>query len=411
MEPYSAAVIGGGPAGLFCAVRAAGDGRRILVLEKMPSPGRKLLLAGSGQCNLTQAGDIKAFTSRYGDNGAFLKPALMSFGNSELISFFEERGLATAAEPDGKVFPKSRKASDVLDILLAACADAKVTISGGSPVLGVSFADGLFQIRTSQAIFPAKRAVIATGGITYPGTGSTGDGLKFASEFGHTVTETAPALCAVQIKDYPFSALAGISFVDRTISLVRDGRRVRRYSGDLLFTHSGLSGPGILDFSRFIKAGDTLEIAFVPGLTPEAIEEGLLGQIAASGQSRIATILAAFDLPERFVKKLLTEAGLGPELTGAHLSKPGRIALVKRLTGWPLVVSRLGGLKEAMVTRGGVSLAEVNPKTMESRLVPGLFFIGEVLDIDGDTGGYNLQAAFSTAALAAKQLVKSSPVK
>jgi hypothetical protein len=365
-----------------------------------------LLLAGSGQCNLTQAGDIKAFFAHYGDNGAFLKPALMSFGNRDLISFFEKRGLAMAAEPDGKVFPKSRQASDVLDVLLAACADAKLKIRGGSPVLGVSVVDGLFQIRTAQATYPAKRVVIATGGLTYPGTGSTGDGLKFARELGHQVTETAPALCAVQIKDYPFSDLAGISFTDRTISLVRDGHRVRRHTGDLLFTHTGLSGPGILDFSRFIKAGDTLEIAFAPGLTPEAIEEGLLGQIAAAGQRLVATALAAFELPERFVKKLLTEAGLDPELTGAHLSKPGRTALVKRLTAWPLVVSRLGAVHEAMVTRGGVSLAEVNSKTMASKLVPGLFFIGEVLDIDGDTGGYNLQAAFSTAALAAKQLAK-----
>jgi len=405
MVPYSTVVIGGGPAGLFCALRAAGDGRRVLVLEKKPSPGRKLLRAGSGQCNLTQAGDIKAFFTHYGDNGAFLKPALMSFGNKELISFFEERGLAMAAEPDGKVFPKSRKASDVLDILLAACADVQVGIRGGSPVLGIAFAEGLFQIRTAEAVFPARQAVIATGGITYPGTGSTGDGLKFARELGHRVTETGPALCAVRIKDYPFSDLAGISFPGRTISLVRDGRRISRHNGDLLFTHSGLSGPGILDFSRFIKAGDTLEIAFVPGLTPEAIEENLIGKIAASGQRRIATILAAFDLPERFVKKLLTEAGLDPELTGAHLSKPGRTALIHRLTGWQLVVSRLGGLQEAMVTRGGVSLAEVNPKTMESRLVQGLFFVGEVLDIDGDTGGYNLQAAFSTAALTAKQLL------
>jgi predicted Rossmann fold flavoprotein len=406
MEAYSAAVIGGGPAGLFCALRAAGDGRRVLVLEKKPTPGRKLLLAGSGQCNLTQAGDIREFFSHYGDNGAFLKPALMGFGNKDLISFFEKRGVPMAKEPDGKVFPRSRKASDVLDVLTAACAEAKVKIRGGSPVLGISIADGLFQIRTTQVIYPAKRAVIATGGITYPGTGSTGDGYRLAAELGHTVTETGPALCAVQIQDHPFTDLAGISFPDRTVSLIRDGRRVRRHIGDLLFTHTGLSGPAILDFSRFLKAGDTLEIAFVRELTPEAVEEGLLGQIAAAGQQMIATALAAFDLPERFVKKILTEAGLSPDLTGAHLTKPGRMALLKRLTAWPLVVSRLGPLHEAMVTRGGVALAEVNPKTMESRLVPGLFFAGEVLDIDGDTGGYNLQAAFSTAALAARQIVK-----
>jgi hypothetical protein len=197
-----------------------------------------------------------------------------------------------------------------------------------------------------------------------------------------------------------------MSFPGRTITLIRDGKTVRRHTGDLLFTHDGLSGPGIIDFSRFIRAGDTLAVAFLPGRSAEAIEAALRERIAASGRRRMATILTELDLPERFVKKLLASAGLDPELTGAHLAKPGRAALLKLLAGWPLGVSKLGGIHEAMATRGGVSLDEVNPKTMESRLVPGLFFIGEVLDIDGDTGGFNIQAAFSTAATAARQIAK-----
>ncbi|MDD8026392.1 MAG: NAD(P)/FAD-dependent oxidoreductase [Acidobacteriota bacterium] len=404
MNPCSVAVIGGGPAGLFCALRAAGSGRRVIVLEKKASPGRKLLLSGSGQCNLTHDGDIGSFLSRYGDNGGFLKPALMNFGNRDLIAFFEERGVPTAVESDGKVFPASRKAADVLNALTAACSASGVEIRSGDPVVEIAIHSGRFLVRTDGTSYAADRTVIATGGITYPATGSTGGGYAMARGLGHRVTETGPALCAVQIKDHPFSDLAGISFRDRTISILRDGRRVRRHTGDLLFTHAGLSGPGILDFSRFIRAGDTLEISFLPDFTPETIEEALLGWITEAGQRKIGTILAAHDLPERFAHKLLAAAGLDPDSTGAHLTKTDRAALIKLLTGWPLAVSQLGSIHEAMITRGGVTLDEVNPKTMESRLVPRLFFVGEVLDIDGDTGGYNLQAAFSTAALAAKRI-------
>ncbi len=403
MNTYSVAVIGGGPAGLFCALRAAEGGLRVVVLEKKAAPGRKLLLSGSGQCNITHDGEIETFLSHYGDNGGFLKPALMNFGSRDLMAFFEERGVPMAVEPGGKVFPASRKAADILDALLAACASAGVAIRCGDPVIEVAIHGRGFLVRTGGASYTAERAVIATGGITYPGTGSTGGGYAMARGLSHRVTETGPALCAAQIQDHPFSDLAGISFPERTVAIVREGRTIRRHTGDILLTHSGLSGPGILDFSRFIRAGDTLEIAFLPGFSPEAMEEALLGRIAESGLRRIGTILAAFDLPERFVQKLLAAAGVDPELTGAHLSKPDRASLIRLLTGWPLVVSRLGSPHEAMATRGGVALDEVNPKTMESRLAPRLFFIGEVLDIDGDTGGYNLQAAFSTGYVAGEE--------
>lgn len=406
MEKYSLVVIGGGPAGLFCALRAAGNGRRILILEKKPHPGRKLLLSGLGQCNITHDEDSGSFLSHYGDNGRFLKPALMNFQNRDLISFFTERGLPLMTEPGGKVFPRSRKASEILDILVKECAAAHVEIRCEDPVLEVSARDEGFSIRTDRAAYRAGQLVIATGGITYPATGSTGDGYVFARTLGHSVTEVSPALAAVTIEDYRFSDLAGISFADVIISLYRAGQKVKRHTGDLLLTHSGLSGPGILDFSRFIRPGDTLRISFLSGLDHRKVKETLLKRISAAGNARVRTVLTAYDLPERFVNRLLTLARIDSDLTGAHLPKKDRSALIELLTGCPFVVGRLGGIQEAMVTRGGVSLAEIDPKTMESRLVPGLFFVGEVLDIDGDTGGYNLQAAFSTAALAARRIVE-----
>ena len=412
MDKYSLVVIGGGPAGLFCALRAAGNGRRILILEKKAHPGRKLLLSGLGQCNITHDEDIGSFLSHYGDNGRFLKPALMNFQNLDLISFFTERGLPLMTEPGGKVFPRSRKSSEILDILVKDCAAARVEIRCGNPVLEVSVWDDGFSIRTDQGTYRGDQLVIATGGLTYPATGSTGDGYVFARTLGHSVTEVSPALAAVTIQDYRFSDLAGISFPDVIISLYCAGQKVRRHTGDLLLTHSGLSGPGILDLSRFIRPGDTLKVSFLPSVDHQKVRETLLSRISASGKARVRTVLTGFDLPERFVNKLLTLAGIGSELTGAHLSRKDRSALIELLTGCPFVVGRLGGVHEAMVTRGGVSLAEIDPKTMESRLVPRLFFVGEVLDIDGDTGGYNLQAAFSTAALAARTIAghSSGPV-
>jgi predicted Rossmann fold flavoprotein len=401
---YALVVIGGGPAGLFCALRAAGNGKKILLLEKNPTVGRKLMLSGSGQCNITHAGDILSFLSHYGDNGRFIKPALLNFQNRDLLSFFSERELPLAAESGGKIFPVSRQAGDILDILVRECSARKVEIRCGDPVLEVASREGVFLIGTDRGAFRAGQVAIATGGITYPLTGSTGDGFKFAKNLGHRVTETGPALTAVVIKDYPFSDLPGISFADVKISLIRAGRKLRQHSGDVLFTHQGLSGPGILDFSRYFRQGDTLRISFLPGVDLSQAKEILIARINAAGNRQVKKILAAFDLPDRFVRKLLDLAGIRQDQIGAHLSRETRSALLKLLTEYPFTVSRLGGVHEAMVTRGGVALDEINPKTMESRIIPGLFFIGEILDIDGDSGGYNLQAAFSTADLAAKRL-------
>jgi hypothetical protein len=402
---YALIVIGGGPAGLFCALRAALNGQKTLLLEKNPFLGRKLLLSGSGQCNITHEGDILSFLDHYGDKGRFIKPALLNFQNQDLIEFFSDREVPLATEPGGKVFPVSRRADSILDVLVRECSARKVEIRYSDPVLGIAICEGGFLIKTGMKTFRAKHVAIATGGITYPQTGSTGDGLKFAKSLGHRVTEVGPALTSVSIKDYPFASLSGISFSDVTISLVRANRKVRQHSGDLLFTHGGLSGPGILDFSRHIRPRDTLRISFLPGVDLQQAQAILLARLNAPENRQVRKILAAFDLPDRFVRKLLDLAGIRHDQTGAHLSRDARSILCDLLTGFPFVVKRLGGIAEAMVTRGGVELAEINLKTMESRLIPGLFFIGEVLDIDGDSGGYNLQAAFSTAALAAKRMV------
>ncbi|WP_343222850.1 NAD(P)/FAD-dependent oxidoreductase [Methanofollis formosanus] len=399
-------IIGGGPAGLFCAIHAAGEGRRVLVLEKKPSCGRKLLITGTGQCNLTHAGEVAGFFDHYGDHGKFLRPALRSFTNRDLVAFFEEHGLSTVTEQNGKVFPESRKAADVLTLLLDECRRMGVEIRCNEPVKEVAATENGFVVRTGAVSYPADALVVATGGVTYPATGSSGDGYAMARALGHTVTAIAPALAAVEVQDHPFADLAGISFEGLSISLFRENKKIREQTGDLLFTHAGLSGPGILHLSRYIAAGDVLRISFLPPTTREALAADLVEKTASNGNRLVRTVLNDYPLPDRFIRKLLHAAGIADDLTAAHLDKKARNRIVTHLIEWPLTVQAISGFDEAMVTRGGVSLDEVDPKSMTSKLVHGLYFIGEVLDIDGDTGGYNLQAAFSTAVAAARAIVR-----
>jgi hypothetical protein len=397
-------IIGGGPAGLFCALQAAGKGRAVVLFEKKPAPARKLLVAGSGQCNITHDGEIAGFFSRYGDHGAFLRPALLNFTNRDLIAFFADRGLLMQAEPGGKVFPETRRSADVLAVLLAECSARGVAIRCNEPVLAVERDGDGFLIRTGKAVVRAGVLVIATGGASYPATGSTGDGYAFARALGQPVTEVAPALTPVYVEDYPFTDLAGISFENITIAVYRGGRVVRRHTGDVLLTHTGLSGPGILDLSRFILPGDVLRVTFLDGANAEAVRKRVAGAVMEGGARQAKTALCDLALPERFVRRLLDLAGVPAGATCAHLQKKARDALVASVAEFPFTVARLGGFSLAMATRGGVALDGIDHKTMASRIVQNLYCIGEVLDIDGDTGGYNLQATFSTAALAARDI-------
>ena len=406
VEQYDIAVIGAGPAGLFCAIHAIKPGSRVLLLEKNLLPGAKLKISGTGQCNITHDGDIRTFFSRYGAHGQYLKPALLSFTNNALIRFFEERDLPLETTEGGKVFPVCRNANDVCDVLTRECLKRGVDMQCGERVHRVENTPLRFVLYTAGNTFSAKNLVITTGGASYPKTGSTGDGYRLASSLGHTITGIGPALTPLLIRNFPFADLAGMSFTGLPFSVWRDKRKIFEGRGDVLFTHTGLSGPGILDRSRDIQANDEIRLSFVGPVRQDVFAKEFQDSISRAPTREIKTIIAGFGVPERLARQLPDLAGILADSTGAHLTTAGRTRLIGLLTACPLVISALGDLSVAMVTRGGIALGEVNAKTMESKLVPGLFFAGEVLDIDGDTGGFNLQAAFSTGFLAAQGIHK-----
>ena len=414
IQDYDLIVVGAGPSGLFCAINSYQKDKKIIILEKKNSPGHKFLISGSGQCNITHAGEISDFLLHYGDHGRFLRPALLGFTNCDLISYFARSGLGMVQEKGGKVFPESMRSRDVLNVLTAQCREMGLEIKCGEAVKSISRIDNGFLVICPGGRYRSRLLVIATGGCSYPATGSSGDGFAFARSLGHSISEIGPALSPVIIKDYPFSDLAGLSFSDLKISLYRR-IKIKEHRGDILFTHDGLSGPGILDLSRYIQAGDMIKISFIPAERREELEKWLVEKSRNDGKKRLMSALAGMplSLPPglqisiRLTKRLLQISGIASDLQLSQLTREMRNRLIDNLTGLSLVVFDVCGFNAAMCTRGGVLTGEVNPKTMQSRLVSGLYLVGEVLDIDGDTGGYNLQAAFSTGMLAARS-IKSS---
>ena len=406
MEQHDVVVIGAGPAGLFCALQAACPGHRVLLLEKNPDPGAKLLLSGSGQCNITHSGEIRDFLSHYGDHGKQVRPALFGFTNRDLIEFFRTRGLAIMTDENGKVFPETHRSADVLALLMKECKERDVNLHCGEPATGVTWTTEGFEITTPKATYLSPVLVIAPGGASYPKTGSTGDGYRISASLGQPVTEIAPALTPLLIRNYPFAALSGISFECMQFSVWRTGKKIADHTGDVLFTHLGLSGPGVLDASRDIQPDDVIKLSFVGNMKFEEFAADLTHRVGENRNWQISTILAAYPIPERLNRKLLNLSGIPDDLKCNHFSAEQRSRLITNCTQFPLTVEAPGGFSVAMVTRGGVALEGINVKTLESKTVPNLYFAGEVLDIDGDSGGYNLQAAFSTGFLAARSIRK-----
>ena len=418
MDSYEVIVIGAGAAGVVAAAEAASRGRRTLLLEKNRRPGVKILMSGGTRCNLTHATDKWGIIRAYGEQGNFLHSALAALAPADLVALIEQEGVPTKVEETGKIFPVSNRATDVLDALLRRLERSGAELALAEAVTDIERHEGQFLAITPGRQIRAEKVVITVGGQSYPGSGTTGDGYGWAAALGHTIIPPLPALVPLTTSEPWVHGLSGVTVPDVSLLLhpqaespaggcgLRSKPQQRR--GSMLFTHFGLSGPVVLDISRHVTAlpdpfSAKLLVDFLPDQKSEPLDQELRKAAAADGKRQMAGVLST-RLPRRLVEALFTRAGLPLEIRGAEFSKLGRAALVRALKETAIPLSGTRGFAKAEVTAGGVSLDEIDSRTMESKIVPGLYFAGEILDLDGPIGGYNFQAAFSTGVLAGRSV-------
>ncbi|TGG88643.1 NAD(P)/FAD-dependent oxidoreductase [Geotoga petraea] len=387
---YDLIVIGTGPAGLFAAANI--KNKKVLILEKNKEIGKKLLVSGTGQCNLTHDGKIYEFFDKYGDKKNYMKKILKRFTNDEAINFFEERGLEFIKDKNGKYFPKSLKAKDVLNILIDEISKKGHEIKTDSKVVKIAKGDN-FRVFTKEEEYNSKAVLITTGGKSYPRLGTSGDGYKFAEYFGHSVVRPKPALTPVKIKNFNLQVLSGTSFKEAKVKI--KGKDVEN-TDDLLITHLGFSGPAIIDFSRYIDNNDVLQVSFLNFKNKEVFREDFWSKLKKYQNETIFSVLKKYDLTKKFILKMLNDLSISEKSFCGNINKDNRNNIVDYLIDHEYYVDELFGYDQAMVTAGGIDLKEIDVKTMMSKKVDGLFFAGEVLDVDGNTGGYNIQFALTT---------------
>jgi predicted Rossmann fold flavoprotein len=420
INTYDVVVVGAGAAGLLAATRSAERGRRTLLLEKNRKPGVKILMSGGTRCNITHKCEAAGIIAAFGSAGPFLHSPLAALGPQDLVDLLEAEALATKVEEGGKIFPQSDRAVDVLNALLRRFQRSGAELALGEPLNEIEQAAERFALTTSGRTIDCEKLILTTGGKSYPGCGTTGDGYRWLAELGHTIRRPRPALVPLTCDEAWVRDLKGITVPDVLVRVV-DPNRIelpkgkRRRSGlppgvlierrgSILFTHFGLSGPAVLDVSRaFTGAADprnlVLTIDFLPDADAARIEQQFRAIAAQEGKRMVAVIIAD-RLPRRLGDSLLTRAGIAPERRAAELSAIERGRLIDQLKRCEICISGSRGFEKAEVTAGGVALEEVDSRDMQSKLVPNLFLAGEILDLDGFIGGYNFQAAFSTGWLA-----------
>ncbi|GIP54184.1 NAD(P)/FAD-dependent oxidoreductase [Paenibacillus vini] len=420
MKNYEVIVIGGGPSGLMAAIAAAEQGAKVALLDKGDKLGRKLGISGGGRCNVTNAKEIDELITFIPGGGRFLHNAFALFGNRDIIAFFENLGIPLKEEDNGRMFPVSDKAKTVVDALIGKARSLGVTLLTHHPVRELLFgAEGTEGVKlTNGEKIGAKSIVVATGGKSVPHTGSTGDGYPWAEAAGHTITELFPTEVPINSKEQFIVSreLQGLSLRDVKLSVLDPkGKTVISHRGDMIFTHFGLSGPIALRCSGFIRGVKkkhqvsevTMSINLFPDRSSGDLESFLRKMTAAEPKKALKNVLKG-TIPERLLPLLFERAGLPGETTYEHLPKEAWLAFVSEMQNLRIQVTGTRPFEEAFVTGGGVNLKEINPKTMGSKLMSGLFFCGEVLDVHGYTGGYNITAAFATGYTAGHHAAKSA---
>jgi len=386
---YDCIIVGAGAAGLFCGA-AFPQKTNGLILEKTKRIGTKLLMSGSGQCNITHDGSIKDFISCYGKNGGRIRSCLYQYNNDHLRGFLKENGVETFVREDGKVFPKSLDAGEIKNMLLEKSRQKGFIVQKESAVTGISKTDGGWCVSTERSDYLSRKVILACGGCSYPSSGSDGSIFEVLKrDLAIEIIPQKPALSPIKVQNYPYTDLSGISFGNACVTLTEGDRKLADYSGGLLLTHKDFSGPAVMNISKYGIVGGQIRINYIHPLCFEDALAVLKKALSESRESTEKILVSAFDLPRRFAKTVVQRVGNSPK------------ELAKALTGDTFIITSIGSFHQAMATAGGIALSEINTKTMEFKKHPGLFAIGEVLDIDGMTGGYNLQFAYASACAAA----------
>lgn len=406
-------VIGAGAAGLMAAGQAAAAGARVIVLEKNERPGKKLLITGKGRCNITNMEEMPDFINYIPGNGQFLYSALAKFSNYDLVGFINDLGVETKVERGGRVFPVSDKAADVVAALVKFCRLQGVDFEFSADVEEITVSQGrVAQVRLKDSRnYDADAVVLATGGASYPGTGSTGDGYVMAKKLGHSIVPLKPALVPLEVAEEWVKELQGLSLKNAEITVFDGSKKLVSEFGEMLFTHFGISGPIILTISRpvveLLEQGRqvTVKINLKPALETDQLDARIQRDFSKFVNKQFRNSLGEL-LPKSLIPVMIRLSGIAEDKPVHQVSREERRSLVELILGLPLTITRPRSLKEAIVTAGGISVKEINPKTMESKLVKGLFIAGEVADVDGYTGGFNLQAAFSMGYAAGTSVLK-----
>ncbi len=402
-------VIGGGPAGMMAAITSAENGNKVTILEKMQNLGRKLLITGKGRCNITSSLPIEEFIQNTPGNGQFLYSCFKNYTNQDIIQFLKKQGLDVKEERGNRIFPTTDKSIDVLECFKRKLKQLNVDIKYNTRVIDISKEEEKLQVKTENNTYEAEKIILATGGKSYPLTGSTGDGYKLAQNLGHTITKIKPSLVPLESYEKKLCKnLQGLSLRNVKIELknTENNKTIYEDFGEMLFTHFGVSGPTILSGSahlvRYKNIEDLLKnkrvdlkIDFKPALSEEKLDERILRDFIELKNKQFKNSLDKL-LPQKLIPIIIEKSKISPEKKVNEITKQERKNLVKILKSFELTISSFRPIEEAIITSGGINIKEINPKTMESKLVPGLYFAGEIIDVDSYTGGFNLQIAYST---------------
>jgi predicted Rossmann fold flavoprotein len=412
MKIYDIAIIGAGPAGCMAAIKGAQQGKDVVLLEKNDKIGRKLLLTGNGRCNLTNTASMEVFLEKFGKRGSFYRDVFSKFSNYDLMDFFKGHNLNLKEEEEGRVFPISEKSKSVVDILKKVMKQSGVEIIYNYRLEHLQKMSNIFKLfSTDNELVKAYKVIIATGGVTYGFTGSTGDGLTVAELLGHQITELKPGVVPLTVREDWVKQLKGVVLEDIGLKIGYNGKSIALQRGNILLTHFGISGPVILDLSQDIielidKNGDLkLYIDFKPDTNSEDLGVKFMKDFQNNSKKSIKNYLKIY-LPNRIIKSILQIVSIDPDKKLNQITKKERLELLQVLKALPLTITGYLPLNKAMITCGGVSKKEIDPKTMESKLVNGLYFAGEIIAGCGRTGGYNLQQAFSTGWVAGESASK-----